>query len=307
MKRASQLKWKVPYAPGTLSAQGFTGGKVVAATKVETTGAPAAVQLLPDRATIDANGEDLSVITVAIADAQGRVVPVAANQVQFDLAGPGRILGVGNGDPSCHEPDVFLATAPMRTIPVDGWRWKKIADPYPANLPEEGVQFDDSGWDKADVRAESGPLRLGERAVFRTRFAVSAEDLAAPAVELWFGKIEGGISVYVNGQRIGDAGDARAASIYDMKGVLHPGENTVAVALANYGPAAGLNQGVRLRLQEKPGTVQWQRSVFNGFAQIIVQSSQEAGLIKLTARPEGLPPTTIVLRSNAVPLRSALP
>jgi beta-galactosidase len=35
-------------------------------------------------------------------------VPVAGNLIDLDLAGPGRILGVGNGDPSCHEPDTFM-------------------------------------------------------------------------------------------------------------------------------------------------------------------------------------------------------
>jgi beta-galactosidase len=38
-------------------------------------------------------------------DAEGLAVPTAANLIHFDLRGPGRILGVGNGDPSSHEPD----------------------------------------------------------------------------------------------------------------------------------------------------------------------------------------------------------
>ncbi len=307
MKRASTLRWKVAYAPGTLSAKGFRGGQVVAETKRETTGAPAAVQLAPDRAAIAADGEDLAVTTVSIADAQGRVVPVAGSNVSFELEGPGRILGVGNGDPSCHEPDVFVATAPTRTIPIEGWRWKKIADPYAPNLPETGVLFDDSGWEKADVRAESGPLGLRERGVFRTRFTVSAEDLSAPAVELWFGRINGGGSVYINGQKIGDTGDSRAAAIYDVKTLLHPGENTIAVPLANWGVTGGLNRGVMLRLQENPSPVQWRRSVFNGLAQIIVQSSKESGTIRLTARSPGLAPATVSIQANPVSLRPALP
>jgi beta-galactosidase len=40
-----------------------------------------------------------------VRDTQNRVVPVATNLVDFELEGPGKILGVGNGDPSCHEPD----------------------------------------------------------------------------------------------------------------------------------------------------------------------------------------------------------
>jgi beta-galactosidase len=32
-------------------------------------------------------------------------MPTASNEVSFELSGPGKIIGVGNGDPSCHEPD----------------------------------------------------------------------------------------------------------------------------------------------------------------------------------------------------------
>jgi beta-galactosidase len=307
MKRTSTLRWKVAYVPGTLSAKGFKGGQLVAETKVETTGATAAVRLTPDRATVDANGEDLSVITISITDAQGRIVPVAANTVTFELEGPGRILGVGNGDPSCHEPDVFVATTPTRVVPIDGWRWKKIADAYASNLPETGVSVDDSGWEKTDVTAESGPLGVREQGVFRTRFAAAAQDLAAPAVELCFGKIDGGGSVFVNGARIGATSDSRSASIYDVKALLNPGDNTIAVAIANWGVAGGLNKGVWLQIPEVPAPVEWRRSVFNGLAQIIVQASKEAGAIKLTARSAGLQPGTVLLQTKPASPRPAVP
>ena len=126
MKKNSELKWKVKYAPGTLSAKGYKNGQLVAETKVETTGAPAAVQLTPDRSTINADGEDVSVFTVAVTDAKGRVVPVAADLIHFELSGPGKILGVGNGDPSCHEPDVYLPVWSSHSVAAnDGWRWRK--------------------------------------------------------------------------------------------------------------------------------------------------------------------------------------
>ena len=35
----------------------------------------------------------------------GRPVPDAATLVHFELAGAGRLIGVGNGDPKSHEPD----------------------------------------------------------------------------------------------------------------------------------------------------------------------------------------------------------
>ena len=44
-------------------------------------------------------------VAVEVVDAQGRVVPTASNLVTFNISGNGRLIGVGNGDPSCHEPD----------------------------------------------------------------------------------------------------------------------------------------------------------------------------------------------------------
>ncbi len=102
------LEWKVKYAPGILLARGYTGGKEIITDKTKTTGAPQAVQLTPSQATLKADGEDVAIIAVSVTDAQGRPVPDASSHVHFELTGPGKILGVGNGDPSSHEPDVYL-------------------------------------------------------------------------------------------------------------------------------------------------------------------------------------------------------
>ena len=66
---------------------------------------PATLLLRTDRSTIGADGEDLSIVEVQVVDEKGRVVPTASNLVIFQVTGPGRIIGVGNGDPSCHELD----------------------------------------------------------------------------------------------------------------------------------------------------------------------------------------------------------
>ena len=125
MKKNSGLKWMVKYAPGVLSAKGYKEGTVVAETKVETTGDPAAIQLAPDRPAIHADGEDVSVIAAQVNDAQNRMVPVATNNITFEISGPGKIIGVGNGDPSSHEPDVYLAQLPFNAITVTGWKWSR--------------------------------------------------------------------------------------------------------------------------------------------------------------------------------------
>ena len=106
MPRNSHLSWSVPYAPGTLEARGFdASGKVIATDRVETTSAPAGLRLTTDRTALTADGEDLTMVEVDIVDAQGRIVPTADNLVTFSVTGAGHVAGVGNGDPTNHEPD----------------------------------------------------------------------------------------------------------------------------------------------------------------------------------------------------------
>jgi beta-galactosidase len=99
------VSWNVPYAAGTLQAIGYNNTVPVITNTVVSTGVPAAITLIPDRAAILADGRDVSVVTVAVVDAQGRVVPTATNEISFSITGGGAILGVGNGNPSSHEAD----------------------------------------------------------------------------------------------------------------------------------------------------------------------------------------------------------
>jgi beta-galactosidase len=99
------VEWdNVPYAAGTLQAIGYNNGVAVLTNTITTTGPAAQIALLPDRSTILADGCDVSVVTVAILDSQGLVVPTASNNVTFTISG-GAIIGVGNGNPSSHEAD----------------------------------------------------------------------------------------------------------------------------------------------------------------------------------------------------------
>ncbi len=107
----THLAWEVPYQPGSLRAVAMKGGKVTAEDRVETTGAPARLQLSVDRPVIRADGQDLAFVTVRIEDAAGRLVRAGGNQlVRFTLTGGGSIVGVDNGDPTNHEP--FVGPSP---------------------------------------------------------------------------------------------------------------------------------------------------------------------------------------------------
>ncbi len=97
------LSWDVPYEPGTLKAVGTKDGNSAVIAEVSTTGEPAVIALSADRGSIAADQRDVVHIVGEIRDAQGRVVPTAANDVVFEIQGEGKIIGVDNGDPQSHE------------------------------------------------------------------------------------------------------------------------------------------------------------------------------------------------------------
>jgi beta-galactosidase len=98
------LDWKVPFAPGTLRAEGYKNGKLIATDTVKTAGNPAKIELTADRQNIQSDGKDLSYITIRIKDKNGTMVPNADNLIHFEIEGEGTILGVANGDPISLEP-----------------------------------------------------------------------------------------------------------------------------------------------------------------------------------------------------------
>jgi beta-galactosidase len=103
--RNEHVAWKVRYQPGTLEARGFKAGQQLLTDKRETTGGPAKLELRPDRAQIKADGQDVSLVEVRVLDSADRLVPVADNEIVFQIAGPAKVIGVGNGNPSSHESD----------------------------------------------------------------------------------------------------------------------------------------------------------------------------------------------------------
>lgn len=100
MPKNGHLKWKAVYQQGTVKAVGYKGGKRILTETIATTGASSLIEAKADRSVISADGRDLSVITVELKDKKGRFVPDACPMVKLHLEGDGRILGVGNGDPS---------------------------------------------------------------------------------------------------------------------------------------------------------------------------------------------------------------
>ncbi|MBS1661794.1 MAG: DUF4982 domain-containing protein [Bacteroidetes bacterium] len=106
MPRNGHLEWMVAYAPGKLEAVAYKKGKKITAA-VETTGDPYKLVISPSKSTLNFDGQDAVVLNITVVDKQGREVPDAKDLLHFSIKGPARIIGVGNGDPTSHEPDQF--------------------------------------------------------------------------------------------------------------------------------------------------------------------------------------------------------
>lgn len=99
-----RLNWNVQYEPGELKVVAYKDGKPVAEKTIVTAGKPHQIKLVPDRTEIDADGNDLSFVTVKIEDSEGNFCPLADNLVNFKIEGPATIAAVGNGNAATTEP-----------------------------------------------------------------------------------------------------------------------------------------------------------------------------------------------------------
>lgn len=110
-----RLSFPVAFQSGTVEARGVRNDRVII-NKIQTTGPAVSLKMQADRKKLEADGEDATVINVCAVDAYGREVPNSCAQAYFDVSGEGRMIGLGNGDPISHEPDVCPRNAWMRKL-----------------------------------------------------------------------------------------------------------------------------------------------------------------------------------------------
>ncbi|MBE6468837.1 MAG: DUF4982 domain-containing protein [Coriobacteriaceae bacterium] len=104
------LTWKVPYADGTLTAEAYdvNGNKIDTSSwdgrqSVTTAGAAAKLVASVNRDGMSANGTDLAYVTVSVLDAEGNLVPRAADNVTFKVDGSAELAGIDNGNSPDHQ------------------------------------------------------------------------------------------------------------------------------------------------------------------------------------------------------------
>lgn len=117
-----RLMWMdTRYEPGTVKVVAYDkDGKAVAEKEMHTAGVPHHIELIPDRKEIQADGKDLSFVTVRIVDKEGNLCPGAGHLLNFKVKGAGTYRAGANGDPACldlfHLPQMHAFNGMMTAI-----------------------------------------------------------------------------------------------------------------------------------------------------------------------------------------------
>ncbi len=92
------LSLEIPYKPGLLLAVGRRKGEAVCEFSLRSAGPARRIEIVPDSREISADGKDVAHLEFRIVDENGIRVPGAADEMTFAVEGPGRIIGIDNGD-----------------------------------------------------------------------------------------------------------------------------------------------------------------------------------------------------------------
>jgi beta-galactosidase len=299
MEPNGHLEWSVKYAPGTLEAIGYKKGIKAGHDIVKTTMDAVQIKLSADRPTIKADGKDIAMIRVQGNDKNNLVVPTADNEVTFSITGPGKIIGVGNGNQTSLEPDQYLEK--VSAIQLENLKEKVVSD---WSNPEEVKQdYNDSAWPAAfkDTRDE----KFGEKVkflVYRATFNLPADKDKASAITLFYNSLGREQSIYINGKEIAHQIklNKKGDELRLDASLLHPGQNSIAIVATPI-----LRENSWASVNQNPGLIQviypaadWKRKLFNGLAQVIVQSTGESGDIVIKASSGGLLTHTIKIETK---------
>jgi beta-galactosidase len=283
MPQNGSIEWQVPYHPGMLKAVGYKRGVLVVSSQVETAGDPAKIALSAFSPTLTADGRDAALIEVRILDQEGRLVPTADMPINFSVSGSGRIIAVGNGDPSSHEKSRFVDA--LETISIRDWHVRAI-DPA-ADASAIAAEPDGPAW--RSVFSALDQKYPTVEALYRGTILI--ERPLVGSISLLLPPLGEKADVFINGEKVA--------------GGVSLGLNSHAIALTAAELSNGSNRLVvvadpfpkppRSFDYTSPGSVLdvipgsgWERSAFNGLAAVVVQSTESPGKFTVTATGTGL-------------------
>ena len=106
-KHRNQIRWdNITYADGTLLAIAYNNGKDVAHHQIQTSGKAVRLSALADNIEWKADGMDLMHVRLEAIDSKGRRVPMAQDELTFEIEGDAQIVAVTNGDINSDELNV---------------------------------------------------------------------------------------------------------------------------------------------------------------------------------------------------------
>ncbi len=95
--------WDVDYQSGGLLVKGYNKGIEVSSYVLKTTGESTQISVVADKTTFKSQTKGLCQLEIQITDAQGNTVYTADNEIQLELSGPAKLLGLESGSLSSHE------------------------------------------------------------------------------------------------------------------------------------------------------------------------------------------------------------
>ena len=282
MEVNGHLEWPVIYKPGKLKAVGYINGKKVMEEMVQTTSDPYRVELTAHKTKLKNSANDLAVVTVKVLDKKGRAVPVADNLIQFSVEGPGHLIGVGNGNPTSLEKDKFFDEYEVIQTPNIEKYGLGEAD---IDLPSEAT----------DVLEKDSKTKM-----MVTQFDLTKDDVAKGKFTWYSKKVGDNLHAYLNGTAIQPVdGNLDEMAVFNIDNtLLREGTNKLVLVGVPLPPPNQWDEPNKHLgdIQMVKAADQWQRKLFNGLAQVIVQPDESAtGEIILNATAEGLKSTKLIL------------
>jgi len=284
MEINGHLSWTVNYTPGILEAVGFKNGKKVQSDVVKTTSHPTQIALSQEKIAVE--NSNIAILNVAVTDASGNPVPTALNEINFDITGPGKIIGVGNGNPTSLEPDQFIEQ--ILTIKINNLQEKAISSIN--NLRE--IANSAQNWSAAFTQDRTQDFGKRVKALaYRGDFDLPGWN-DQTKMTFFYKSLGKEQSIYINGKCIASEiqAEKKGNTFVLDRSVLKDGKNNITILAT---PLLKVNSWDVVN--SDPGAFQlltppakWKRKLFSGLAQVIIQKTAGKDEVILSASGAGL-------------------
>jgi beta-galactosidase len=285
MEHLGHLEWKVNYTAGTLEAIGYKNGKKILSDVQKTTEIEENIKLTTHKQNLP--NADIAVITVEVTDKKGLHVPNANDEIKFDVKG-GKLIGVGNGNPTSLEKDKFLDEISL--VAITNFQERKATT---ADVSKQLSANTDEGWKEAfkdrDYKNQAPSY------AYRGQFELK-NNAKSNIVTFFYKKIGLESAIFVNGNIITPSAEDPDKYVLNCN-ILRQGKNTIHIVTKPLQKEKEWDV-----LNTDPGIIQvvtpsepWKRKLFNGYAQVIVQADGSGNDITVSATGKKLKTGTLTI------------